>query len=149
MVDADTEIRFLSAWGLQPAQWRPVGSMGMVRDRACLRWSLDREGSVHDVSLRARRAYDRLAELGTTVSADLTPRGIEITLPLGRVELALRILADLHVTPDAVVVGDPPAAQLRELRRVVAALRRDVELVIGEEQVSDPIVALQARVRAL
>lgn len=147
-VAAETEHQFLTAWGLQPAQWRPIGAMGIVRDRACFRWSLDREGSVHDVSLRARRAYDRLGELGTTISAGLTERGIEVTLPLARVEVALRILADLHVMPDAVVLADPPAPQLREVRRAVAALRRDVELVVGEAVDTDPLTALRARVRA-
>ena len=145
--DADYEHLFLSAWGLEPAQWRPVGSMRVIRQRAAFLWRLDGAASVQDVSLRARRAYDRLAELGTTVSADSTPRGIEIVLPLARVILALRILGDLLVTPDAVLVESPPPAQLRELRRMLAGLRPEVELIIGDTSGSDPIAALRAVVR--
>src|SRR5687768_15965507 len=93
-VAAETEHQFQTAWGLQPGQWRPIGAMGIVRDRASYRWGLDLEGCVHDVSLRARRAYERLGELVTSISAGLTERGIEITLLLARDEVALRILAD-------------------------------------------------------
>lgn len=146
-VDADYEHLFLSAWGLQPAQWRPVGSMALVRQRAALVWRLD-AADASDVALRARRAYDRLGELGVTVAADTTPRGIEVTLPLGRVALALRILAERSILPDAVLVTDPPADKLRALRREIAAYRRSVDLVIGEAVDSDPLRALRARVRA-
>lgn len=146
-VDADYEHLFLSAWGLQPAQWRPVGSMALVRQRAALVWRLDAVDA-SDVALRARRAYDRLGELGVTVAADTTARGIEVTLPLGRVALALRILAERSILPDAVLVTDPPADKLRTLRREIAAYRRSVDLVIGEAVDSDPLSALRARVRA-
>lgn len=146
--DADYEHLFLSAWGLYPAQWRPVGSMAVVRQRAAFLWRHSAASSAHDVSLRACRAYDRLGELGTTVSADSTSRGIEVVLPLGRVALALRILGDLRVMPDAVLVDDPPPTQLRELRRMLGGLRPKIELVIGETGAPDPIAALQARVRS-
>lgn len=143
--DSDYDHLFLSAWGLQPAQWRPVGSMALVRQRAALLW---RTGSgVEDLALRVRRAYDRLGELGVTVSADSTPRGVEITLPLGRVSVALRILADRSILPDAVLLADPPADQLRILRREVGGFRRSVELIIGDDADHDPIAALRALAR--
>jgi hypothetical protein len=144
--DAGYEHLFLSAWGLQPAQWRPVGSMAVVRQRAALLWRT--HGDVADLALRVRRAYDRLGELGVTVAADSTPRGIEIALPLGRVALALRILADRSILPDAVLVADPPAEQLRRLRRELAGYRRAVDLVVGDELETDPLAALRARIRA-
>ena len=146
--DATDDHLSLSAWGLQPQQWRPVGSMAIVGARAVLLWRIDGASPADDVALQARRAYDRLGELGTTVAADSTVRGIEITVPLSRVELALRILIQLGVCPDAVLVDDPPAAKLRELRRMIGALRRDVELVIGETGGRDPVADLRARVRA-
>jgi transposase InsO family protein len=145
-MDSDYEHLFLSAWGLQPAQWRPVGSMAIVRQRAALLWRA--HGDVADLALRVRRAYDRLGELGMTVSADSTPRGIEITLPLGRVALALRILADRSILPDAVLVGSAPGDQLRVLRRAINAHRRNVELVIGDDLEVDPLAAIRARLRA-
>lgn len=121
--------------------------MSLVVERAILLWRLsDEAGS--DTALRARRAYDRLGELGITVAADATADGIEVTLPLSRVALALRILADRSILPDAVLLGDPPADRLRTLRREVAGHRRAVELVIGHEGAPDPISELQARVRA-
>ena len=146
-VDADHEPRYLSAWGLQPAQWRPVGSMSLVRQRAILLWRLDATGA-SDTALRARRAYDRLGELGVTVCADATREGIEVTVPLTRVALALRILADRSILPDAVLLADAPSEQLRRLRREIAAHRGRVDLVIGHEGAPDPISVLQARVRS-
>jgi transposase InsO family protein len=143
--DADTDQLSLSAWGLRPAQWRPVGSLALVRERATLLWRT--EGEVADLALRVRRAYDRLGELGITVAADSTPRGVEIRLPLHRLAVALRILADRSILPDAVLLSDPPADQLRALRREVAAYRRSVELVIGDEADHDPISLLRARLR--
>jgi hypothetical protein len=146
-VDADHEYIYQSAWGLHPAQWRPVGSLFRVRQRAALLWRTDRaDGS--DLLLAVRRAYDRLGELGVTVAADSTSRGIEITVPLGRVTVAMRILADRSLLPDAVLVSDPPADQLRLLRRELGAYRRAVELITGNEGVPDPIDELRARVRA-
>lgn len=145
-MDADYEHLFLAAWGLQPAQWRPIGSMALIRQRASLLWRA--HGEVADLALRVRRAYDRLGELGVTVSADSTPRGIEITLPLGRVALALRILADRSILPDAVLIGSAPGDQLRALRREISSHRRSVELVIGDELEVDPIAAIRARLRS-
>ena len=135
----------LSAWGLEPAQWLPVGSMALVRQRATLLWRA--EGERADLALRVRRAYDRLGELGVTVAADATPRGVEIALPLARRSVALRILADRSILPDAVLLADPPADQLRTLRREIGAYRRSVELVIGDEAEHDPLVAIRARLR--
>lgn len=145
-MDSDYEHLFLSAWGLQPAQWRPVGSMAIIRQRASLLWRA--HGDVADLALRVRRAYDRLGELGFTVSADSTPRGIEITLPLGRVALALRLLADRSILPDAVLIGSAPGDQLRILRREIASFRRTVELIIGDELEVDSFVALRTRLRS-
>lgn len=146
-VDADHEHLYQSAWGLQPAQWRPVGSMFRVRQRAAMLWRPDRVDR-SDLLLAVRRAYDRLGELGITVAADSTPRGIEIVVPLGKVAVALRILADRSLLPDAVLVSDPPADQLRVLRRELAAYRPAIELVTGNEGVPDPLDELRARVRA-
>lgn len=145
-LDADYEHLFLSDWGLRPAQWRPVGSMSNVRQRAALLWRT--HGDVADLALRVRRAYDRLGELGVTVSADSTQRGIEVTLPFSRVALALRILGDRSILPDAVLLADPPAEQLRRLRRELTRYRRNVELVVGDELETDPLSALRARIRA-
>ena len=144
---ADHEQLYQSAWGLHPAQWRPVGSLFRVRQRAVLLWRTDAT-QASDLLLRVRRAYDRLGELGVTVAADSTQRGIEITVPLSRTPVALRILADRSILPDAVVVSDPPADQLRLLRRELGAFRRSVELITGTEGVPDPIDELRARVRA-
>jgi hypothetical protein len=146
---AREEGRYLSAWGLQPAQWRPVGSMALVRTRAILLWRpVDDDAVASDIALRARRAYDRLGELGVTVAADSTREGIEVTVPLSRTALALRILADRSILPDAVLVADAPADQLRVLRRDVGAYRGRVELVIGHESAPDAIAELRSRVRA-
>lgn len=145
-MDSDADHLSLSAWGLQPAQWRPVGSMAIIRQRASLLWRA--HGDVADLALRVRRAYDRLGELGVTVSADSTPRGIEIIVPLGRVALALRILADRSILPDAVLIGSAPGDQLRVLRREIASFRRSVELIIGDELEVDPLAALRARLRS-
>ena len=144
---ADTEPRYLTDWGLRPAQWRPVGSMALVRERAILLWRLD-EASASDIALRARRAYDRMGELGITVAADATRHGIEVTLPLAKVGLALRILGDFSILPDAVLLTDAPADQLRVLRREVGTYRGRVDLVIGHEGSPDPISKLQAKIRA-
>ena len=146
-VVADHEQQYQSAWGLHPAQWRPVGSLFRVRQRAVLLWRTDNV-EASDLLLRVRRAYDRLGELGVTVAADSTQRGIEITVPLSRTTVSLRILADRSILPDAVVVSDPPADQLRLLRRELGTYRRSVELVTGTEGVADPIDELRARVRA-
>ncbi len=146
-VVADHEQQYRSAWGLQPAQWRPVGSFFRVRQRAVLLWRTD-GAEASDLLLRVRRAYDRLGELGITVAADSTQRGIEITVPLSRATVALQILADRSILPDAVVVSDPPADQLRLLRRELGAFRRSVELMTGTEGVPDPLDELRARVRA-
>lgn len=145
---ATDEPALLEAWGLQPAQWRPVGSFFRIRQRAVLLWRTD-VAEASDLALRVRRAYDRLGELGVTVAADTTVRGIEIALPLDRLEVALRILADRSILPDAVLVGDPPADRLRTLRREIGSYRREVELVIGDGGGADPIAELRARVRTI
>lgn len=121
--------------------------MALVRERAALLWRLDTDAD-SDILLRARRAYDRLGELGVTLTADTTAEGIEVVLPLSRVGVALRILADRSILPDAVLLAQVPADQLRVLRREIAAHRRTIELVIGHEGAPDPIAALQAKVRA-
>lgn len=146
-VDADHEHSYQSAWGLQPAQWRPVGSMFRVRQRAVLLWHTD-AAQASDLLLRVRRAYDRLGELGVTVAADSTQRGIEITVPLSRAPVSLRILADRSILPDAVLVSNPPADQLRLLRRELGTYRRAIVLVTGTDGTIDPIDELRARVRA-
>jgi len=146
-VDADHEQRYQSAWGLQPTQWRPVGSMFRVRHRSTLLWRTH-STEASDLLLRVRRAYDRLGELGVTVAAESTQRGIGITVPLARTTVALRILADRSILPDAVLVSDPPADQLRLLRRELGAYRRSVELITGTEGVPDPIDEVRARGRA-
>lgn len=147
--DSDYEHLFLSAWGLHPDQWRPVGSMALIRQRATFLWRIDGPHPVEDVSLRARRAYDRLGELGTTVSAESTPDGIEVVLPLGRVPVALRTLAALSTLPDAVRVEDAPPAQLRELRRCIAGFRPQPQLLIGTHERTDALAALRAVARRL
>ncbi len=104
---------------------------------------------MEDVSLRARRAYDRLGELGTTVSAESTSDGIEVVLPLGRGAIALRILAALSVLPDAVRVEDAPPAQLRDLRRCIAGFRPQPELLMGAHDRTDALATLRAAARRL
>lgn len=143
MVADDSQYRV--AWGLEPAQWRPVGRLGAVRERAVFAWRLDAAAPRDDVALRARRAYDRLGELGVAVAADATPERIEVTLPLARVEMALRALAEWAILPDAVAVGDAPADQLRTLRRDIAGWRGRVALEIGGYHESDPVAELRAR----
>ena len=121
--------------------------MTIVRERAILLWRLE-EATASDVALRARRAYDRMGELGITVAADATRHGIEVTMPLVRVEVALRILADFSILPDAVLLTEIPADRLRVLRREIGAYHGRVELVIGHEGAPDPISKLQAKIRA-
>jgi hypothetical protein len=147
--DSDYEHLFLSAWGLHPDQWRPVGSMALIRQRAAFIWRIDGPHPVEDVSLRARRAYDRLGELGTTISAESTAGGIEVVLPLGRVAIAMKTLAALSILPDAVRVEDAPPAQLRELRRCVAGFRPQPELLIGGHERTDALAVLRAAARRL
>ena len=120
--------------------------MAIAGERASLLWRA--RGEVADRALRVRRAYDRLGELGITVSADSTPRGIEITLPLARVALALRILADRSILPDAVLIGSAGGGQLRMPRREISAFRPTVELIIGDQLEVDPIGAMRARLRS-
>jgi hypothetical protein len=123
--------------------------MSLVRSRAILLWRLvDDEVTASDIALRARRGYDRLGELGITVAADSTREGIEVTVPLSRAALALKILADRSILPDAVLVGDTAADHLRTLRRDIGAYRGRVELVIGHEAAPDAIAELRSRVRS-
>lgn len=145
--DADLEQRALSDWGLDPAQWRPVGSFSAIRRRAILVWNLDGATPAGDVALRARRAYDRLGELGVTLAAAETARGIEVTLPLSRLGIALRTLGEWMILPETVCVTDVPADDLRRLRREVATWRGRVQLEIGKHQETDPVAELRARIR--
>lgn len=145
--DADLEQRTLAAWGLDPAQWRPVGTFSAVHRRAVLVWSLDGAAPPGDVALRARRAYDRLGELGVTLAAAETARGIEVTLPLGRVGIALRTLGEWMILPETVCVADVPADDLRRLRREIATWRGRVQLEIGKHAEADMVSELRARIR--
>lgn len=145
--DADDTQQYRTAWGLDPAQWRPVGRLATVRERALFAWRIDGAEARDDVALRARRAYDRLGELGVTVAADATPKRIEVTLPLARVDMALRALGEWAILPDAVAVTDLPAERLRELRREIAAWRGRVALEVGGYHESDPVAELRARVQ--
>ena len=147
VADADDNQQFLAAWGLDPAQWRPVGTLSTVPQRAILVWRLDGPNPAADVALRARRAYDRLGELGVTLAAGATARGIEVTLPLARVGLVLRTLAEWAIMPDVVSVSAIPADELRRLRRDIAAWRGRIALEIGAAGETDPVAELRARVR--
>jgi hypothetical protein len=145
--DANPDQALLAAWGLEPAQWRPVGSMAAIRTRGVLIWRLDGATPRADVALRARRAYDRLGELGVTLAADETPRGIEVTMPLSRVGVVLRTLGEWAILPDVVCIADAPADELRRLRREIASWRGRVALEIGTHETVDPVAELRARVR--
>lgn len=147
MAAADDSEQYLAAWGLDPNQWRPVGSLGTAGERVTLVWRLDGSNPADDVALRARRAYDRLGELGVTIAAAGSERGIEVTLPLNRVEPAMRALGEWTILPDVVVVGDIRADELRRLRRSIAAWRGRIELEIGTGIETDPVADLRARVR--
>lgn len=46
------------------------------------------------------------------------------------------------------LLTDPPAEQLRRLRRELSRYRREVQLVVGDELETDPLAALRARIRA-
>lgn len=145
--DADLDQRSRAAWGLDPAQWRPVGTFAVAHRRAVLMWRTDGAAPPGDVALRARRAYDRLGELGVTLAAAETSRGIEVTLPLSRVGVALRTLGEWTILPDVLCVDDVPAEDLRRLRREVNTWRGRVELEIGALHESDPLTELRARIR--
>ena len=145
--DATNDQLSLAAWGLEAAQWRPVGSLAGVRERAILIWRLDGPTPPEDVALRARRAYDRCGELGVTLAADQTPRGIEVTMPLGRLAVALRTLGEWAILPDVVCVTDAPADELRRLRREIATWRGRVALEIGTHEEVDPLAELRAKAR--
>jgi hypothetical protein len=145
--DADADQLSLAAWGLEPAQWRPVGSLTHVGPRAVCIWRLDGAAPPADVALRARRAYDRLGELGVTLAADETPRGIEVTMPLSRVGVVLRTLGEWAILPDVVCIDAAPADELRRLRREIAAWRGRVTLEIGTHEQIDPLAQLRARAR--
>ena len=121
--------------------------LGTVGERVTLVWRLDGSNPADDVALRARRAYDRLGELGVTIAADGTDRGIEVMLPLTRVELAMRAHGEWSILPDVVLVNDIRADELRRLRRSIAAWRGRIELEIGTATESDPVADLRARVR--
>jgi hypothetical protein len=126
--DYDYDHPLVSAWGLQPAQWQPVGGRVPYSQRAVLLWRTDGES---EPALRARRAYDTIFPTGTPCSADSTPRGIEIVVPLAVAGRTLRRLAGPGNLPDAVIV-DPAAhvALLRALRQEVRRLRGGEELLL-------------------
>lgn len=146
MAAADDTQQYIAAWGLDPSQWRPIGALSTVAERATLVWRMDGANPADDVALRARRAYDRLGELGVTLAAEATERGIEVTLPLARVVLVLHTLAEWTILPDVVSVSGIPADELRRLRREVASWRGRIELEIGTQSETDPVAELRARV---
>jgi hypothetical protein len=126
-------VDHLVAWGLQPSQWRTSGVLVPPPQRAVLVWRLADHPSVADAALRARRAYDALAERGTPLRADSTPRGIEVVLPLRAVVTHLALLAEWGILPDTVLVSD--GGQLDEidaLQREVTRLRAPVVVAAGE-----------------
>ncbi len=137
----------MTAWGLDPAQWRQVGSFTAVRHKAVLLWCRGDGAPPGEVALRARRAYDRMWELGITLAADETERGIEVTVPLSRMGLVLRSLGEWAILPDAVLVTNVPADELRRLQRELAASGDRVSLEIGTHEEADPVAQLRARVR--
>lgn len=148
MATADDSKQYLAAWGLDPSQWRPVGTLGTAAERATLVWRIGGPNPADDVALRARRAYDRLGELGVTLAAEATERGIEVALPLARVELVLRTLGEWTILPDVVSVSGIPADELRRLRRNIAGWRGRIELEIGTAAEIDLVADLRARVNA-
>lgn len=125
---------YRTAWGLEPAQWRPLGGRITDEQRATLLWVVHGDELPDDVALRARRAYDAIAERGTPLVAETTARGIEINLPVEAVPAHLRRLAGYAILPDAVLVTSRvPTASLRTLRTELKRLRPEVPLSVADE----------------
>ena len=106
--EADADQLSLAAWGLEPHSGARSGASPTGPSRRLI-WRLDGSAPAADVALRARRAYDRLGELGVTLAADETPRGIEVTMPLARVGVVLRTLGEWAILPDVVCIDAAPA----------------------------------------
>lgn len=125
---------YRTAWGLDPVQWRPSGGRITDDERATLLWVVHGDELPDDVALRARRAYDAIAERGTPLVAEATRRGIEIDLPVEAVPGHLRRLGGYAILPDAVLVTRRvPSAQVRSLRTELKRLRPEVPLSVTEE----------------
>ena len=125
---------YRTAWGLDPVQWRPLGGRISEDERATLLWVIHGDELPDDVALRARRAYDAIAERGTPLVAEATQRGIEIDLPVEAVAAHLRRLGGYAILPDAVLVTRRvPSAQVRSLRAELKRLRPEVPLSVSEE----------------
>lgn len=125
---------YLTAWGLEPMQWRPLGGRIADDERATLVWVVHGDELPDDVALRARRAYDAIAERGTPLVAETTPRGIEIDLPVSTVAAHLRHLGGYGILPDAVLVTPRVSiAHVRALRAELKRLRPEVPLSVAEE----------------
>jgi hypothetical protein len=121
------------AWGLEPSQWRPLGGRIGEDRRATLLWVVA-DAVPDDVALRARRAYDAIAERGTPLVAQATPRGIEIDLPVDAVAPQLRRLAGYGILPDAVLVtARVGVGELRTLRTELKRLRPEVPVSVVDE----------------
>ncbi len=128
------EQPYRTAWGLDPVQWRPLGGRISDEERATLLWVIRGDELPDDVALRARRAYDAIAERGTPLVAEATQRGIEIDLPVEAVPAHLRRLGGYAILPDAVLVTRRvPSAQVRSLRTELKRLRPEVPLSVSEE----------------
>lgn len=131
---ADVEQAYRTAWGLDPVQWRPLGGRITDSERVTLLWVIHGDELPDDVALRARRAYDAIAERGTPLVAEATQRGIEIDLPVEAVPAHLRRLGGYAILPDAVLVTRRvPSAQVRALRAELKRLRPEVPLSVSEE----------------
>jgi exoribonuclease R len=125
---------YLTAWGLEPVQWRPLGGRITDDERATLVWLVHGDELPDDVALRARRAYDAIAERGTRLVAEATQRGIEIDLPITAVAGHMRHLGGYGILPDAVLVTRRvPSAHVRALRAELKRLRPEVPLSVAEE----------------
>ncbi len=131
---AEGDPRYLTAWGLEPVQWRPSGGRIADDERATLLWAVHGDDLPDDVALRARRAYDAIAERGTRLVAEATRRGIEIDLPIDAVAEHMRHLATYAILPDAVLVTPHvPSGAVRALRGELKRLRPEVALSVGDE----------------
>ncbi len=125
---------YLTAWGLEPVQWRPLGGRITDDERATLVWVVRGDELPDDVALRARRAYDAIAERGTRLVAETTTRGIEIDLPVTAVAGHLRHLAGYGILPDAILVTrHVPSAHVRDLRAELKGLSQEVQLSVAAE----------------
>lgn len=123
----------LVAWGLQPSQWRTSGLRVSPAQQAVLLWRRCDEPALSIAALRARRAYDALAERGSAMRADSTERGIEVILPLEAVVAHLGLLAEWSILPDAILVSDgAPLGRLDALQSEITRVGARVQVEIGE-----------------